>query len=110
MRGRQPGFASQGHADGVEGVHSVFAGRREIRADDAEFLGAGFGAESADDFQQGLCWADILLRLIVGPGHVRVVEKAEGRRFVVSESIEQSQGLATFGARRVRLLLAKAPA
>ncbi len=73
-----------------------FCRGREVGPDGAELLGPGLCAETADDLEEGFRRADIPLSLVVGPGHLGVMEIAERGRLVMMQAIEQCECFAAY--------------
>ena len=72
----------------LDDVPSLLSGGGDETADDGEVPGAFLAAEAAGDFLLEFHHAPVLLGLIVGEGHVKIVDKAQ---YVVAAGF-QTQG------------------
>ena len=61
----------------AEDIPALLSGGREHGSDDHEVVGAGLSAESAGDFLPQLHHARVAFGLVVGKGHVRIVQKPQ---------------------------------
>src|ERR1700704_5403476 len=68
-----------------EDIPTLLSGGREHGSDDREVVSAGLGTESAGDFLAQLHHPGVAFGLVVGEGHVRIVQKPQ---YVVPALVE----------------------
>ena len=75
--------------EGFQDIPTLLSRRREDRSNDRELLGAGCLSETAGDFLFDLHHPHVAFGLIVGEGHVRIIEEAQRVFLAMVETREE---------------------